>query len=499
MGCVKPIRTRAPQNRCSVGSPLPQPKVLLIAMPDKASCFDRLLDIPNLGLCSIAGNIEDLTTSIRILDLSIRRRNIARVVERELALTDPDIVGLSSMSFQYQSARRIAGLCKQWKKGLPVALGGYHATLMHREIGSGPDRQLFDFLIRGEGELVFHELLRAFGTSTASYASIPGLSYRCGDRYLHNPPAPLAKLERLKLPARRYRVFDTFRFMGKRFDCVETSRGCLQSCTFCSIRKMYGKAFRTYPVARVVADLLSLKAAGVQGAFIVDDNITSDVERLKALCRGIVAAGVHDLEYIVQASVAGIASDPQLPALMKQAGFQLVFLGIESGSDKNLRAMGKAGVSRGTSLAVSRLQEAGIMVIGGLIVGNPDDTAADVRAVFRYAFDLGLDHAIVQCLTPYPGTRLRASMLREGLVTNVGDFSRYNGFIANVRTRHLSPEQIARAVWSSGIRLYFNPAYLLRSRMWKAYRRVWFGLLTKTLGLVTTGFRNNLYHSSHRF
>jgi radical SAM superfamily enzyme YgiQ (UPF0313 family) len=499
--CIIAVMTLEPAvTRCTrTSKPLRQPKVLLVAMPDKASCFDRLLDIPNLGLCSIAGNIEDLTTDIRILDLSIERRNITRIVTRELALTDPDIVGLSAMSFQYESARRIALICRQWKNEMPIALGGYHATLMYREIGDGPDRLLFDFLIRGEGEMVFHELLRTLASRSDSRAVIRGLSYRSGDGYLHNPPAPLAGLERIKPPARRYRVRDTFLYMGRRFDCVETSRGCLQSCTFCSIRGMYGRSFRTYAVARVIADLQTLKASGVQGVFFVDDNITSDIPRLKDLCRAIIAAGLTSMEYIVQASVAGIASDPQLAPLLKKAGFELVFLGIESGSEKSLRAVGKGGATAGTASAVRLLREAGLIVIGGLIVGYPDDTAADVHEAFRYAFRLGLDHAIVQCLTPYPGTRLRESLLRQGLVTNPNDLSRYNGFIANVRTRHMGPGQIARAVWSAGIRLYFRPAYLLHSRMWKAYRRIGFGLLGKTLGLVTTGFRNNLYRSTHRF
>ncbi|MBN1834893.1 MAG: cobalamin-dependent protein, partial [Spirochaetales bacterium] len=181
----KKIRRRASLASAS-GSV--QPRILLVAMPDKASCFDRLLDIPNLGLCSIAGNIEDLTTNIRILDLAIRRKNIARIVERELEGNSPQLIGLSAMSFQYDSARRIARICKQWNRDVSVALGGYHATLMHREIAQGPDRRLFDFLVRGEGERVFHELVRAVASGSQDYAKIRGLSYRSGDGYRHNPP-----------------------------------------------------------------------------------------------------------------------------------------------------------------------------------------------------------------------------------------------------------------------------------------------------------------------
>ena len=96
-----------------VAEPSKELKVLLFSMPDKASRFDRLLHIPNLGLCSIAGNIEDLTPNIRILYLAVRRRNIARIVERELERGSPQLIGLSAMSFQYDSARRIARICRK--------------------------------------------------------------------------------------------------------------------------------------------------------------------------------------------------------------------------------------------------------------------------------------------------------------------------------------------------------------------------------------------------
>lgn len=474
-------------------------KILLIAMPDKASCFDRVMDIPNLGLCSLAGNIEDLTTDIRILDLGLHQKQITKIIENELSANPPDIVGLSAMSFQYDSARRIAGICKNRKNPPVIILGGYHATLLHQEIGTGPDRELFDFLVRGEGEIVFHNLLQALRSPAKDFESIPGLSFRKQEVFYHNPQGTLADLRMIKLPARGYRISTRFLYMGEKFDCIETSRGCLLPCNFCSIQKMYGREFRTFPISRVIRDLQNLKAGKVKGVFIVDDNITLNVERLKELCRAIIQAGLNDLHYIIQASVAGIASDARLAPLLREAGFQVVFLGIESGIEKNLSAMHKSGVNKLTPLAVSLLKREEILVIGGLIVGHPEDTKKDIADTFRYALELGLDHAIVQCLTPYPGTLLRQTLLREDLVANPEDFSRYNGFIANVRTKHLSPGQIARAVWISGIRLYFHPRYLASSRMWKVYKHMWFGLMKKSLGLVFTGYGNHLFHSRHKF
>jgi len=108
------------------------------------------------------------------------------------------------------------------------------------------------------------------------------------------------------------------------FDVAETSRGCPLPCTFCSIRRMYGRTFRKFPIPRVIADLRALDARGVRGVFFVDDNVTIDVPRFKELCDEIARAGLSHLRYIVQASVHGIAKDPGLAPRMAAAGFDTV-------------------------------------------------------------------------------------------------------------------------------------------------------------------------------
>src|SRR5256885_1183640 len=117
------------------------------------------------------------------------------------------------------------------------------------------------------------------------------------------------------------------------FDVAETSRGCPLPCAFCSIRRMYGRTFRRFPIGRVIADLRALDRRGVRGVFFVDDNITIDVPRFKELCEEIQSAGLGHLRYIVQASVHGIAKDPTLAPAMARAGFDTVFMGIENAED----------------------------------------------------------------------------------------------------------------------------------------------------------------------
>ena len=246
-------------------------------------------------------------------------------------------------------------------------------------------------------------------------------------------------------------------------------------------------------------DLRRLKASGTRGVFFVDDNITLDVPRLKELCRRIAREGLASLYYVIQASVPGIASDPELPALLAKASFRWVFLGIESGIARNLAQMRKSGQLAHTRTAVERLRAHGICAIGGFIAGNPDDTREDIRDTYRYARDLHLDHAIVQVLTPYPKTETREHLLAEGLVTNPDDFSRYNGFISNVRTRHLSQRELNRWVVLYGARLYFDPRFFLASRVWWYQPADAPAMFLNNFRFLFDGLRGRLFASTHRW
>jgi radical SAM superfamily enzyme YgiQ (UPF0313 family) len=185
---------------------------------------------------------------------------------------------------------------------------------------------------------------------------------------------------------------------------------------------------------------------------------------------------------------------------MAAAGFDTVFMGIENAEGANVVALDIAP-KRGraedeTPRAVRLLQENGIKAVGGFIVGNPDDDRAAITRTFRYARRLGLDFPIVQCLTPYPRTEMREQLLADGLVTNPDDLSRYNGYMVNVRTRHLSTRQIAHAMLWGGLRLYFDLGAARRSRFlhdFPAFRRP---MLRNNLALFQAA-RNRLFRTTH--
>ena len=203
------------------------------------------------------------------------------------------------------------------------------------------------------------------------------------------------------------------------------------------------------------------------------------------------------MSYVIQASVPGIASDPELAECLKRAGFKWVFLGIESGIKRNLESMGKKGVLDNTRSAVSLLKKQGIGVFGGLIIGHPQDTREDIRSTYQFALDIGIDHPIIQCLTPYPKTRIREELLARNMITNTDNYSLYNGFTCNVRTEHLTNRQLNRAIFWNGLHLYFHPRYLARSRFWHYRFSLFPALLANNMRYLIGALHGRIFPSRH--
>ncbi len=429
--------------------------ILLLSMPDvDGGYLPSAMMPPNLGLCSLAGNL-DRRHRATIADLVLKRKNVKEALDEALAASRPDFVGISALTFQYDSAVRTAKFIKGVKPRIPIALGGYHATLMHREIASGPDAAYFDFIFRGESDLSFNEALDIY-ESRGDMAAVRGLSFKRKGRFVHNPPRPLEDLTSIRLPDRRPRLWKGYQVIGLPFDMAETSRGCLMQCNFCNIRNMYGRSFRKFEMTRIVQDIARAKALGTRGLVFTDDNITLDIGHLENLCEAIIGAGLTDIAYGVQASPKGIASSPRAVDLMARAGFKFVYLGIENKFSRNLRNLKKGHRPDDSRKAVRLLRDHGIAVSGGLIIGHPDDDRRNVEENFAYLKELEVDFAAVQLLVPYPKTEIREELKKGGFLVNENDFKRYNGRKANVRTKHLSRDELSYYKYRFA-KLYFKP------------------------------------------
>jgi len=451
--------------------------VLLLASPDVQHDFDFVARIPNLGITSIAGNINDVC-NVKIADLNVTD-DPHEFVERTIRKYHIDLVGLSCMSFQYQGMLGVAQTVKECDSEIQVVFGGYHPTLEYKEIAESPDIAYIDFITRGEGEATFRELVEVMPEQ--KYDCVLGLSYKENGGMVHNPPRPLLDLKDIHLPDRGARLLKKgFYGFCHTVDVVETSRGCTQGCKFCSIDRMYGRSFRTYEIDRVIADIADAKRHGAQNIFFVDDNITLNTKRMKRLCEAIIDSGLDDIYYQTQASTSGIAKSKEVVDMMAKAGFDGVFLGIENALPRNIEFFGKAGMATDSEKAVKYLHEHRIIVSGGIISGNPDDTREDVLRNFELARKLKLDVPIFYIMTPYPKTEVREELINMGLVTNPDDVTKYDGIYANVKTKHLSTDELQYLVWKMNVN-YYNMEWYRSNNIIRRYPK-WY--LKRTLELI---------------
>ena len=432
--------------------------VLLLSMPDSFEHMPTVaIRMPNGALASLAGNI-DPHHHVAIADLVLVQASVRRMVERLLHDEEPDVVGLSVMTFQRATALKLMHLVRTLRPSAHIVAGGYDPSLAPEAYEAAP----VDFLVRGEGERPFCALVRAIERhgkpGPEQLSSLPGLSFRRGGEFVHNPPAPVIPLasEGLRLPNRGARVLRGYTLLGRRVDVVETSRGCTFDCSFCSIIEMRGRNFHPYPVERVLADIADAKRHGAEAIFLVDDNITLDVERFARLCEAIAGAGFDDIDYTVQAMTAPLAQHGErLAPLMRRAGFRYVFLGIENILDDDLtflRARAKnARREKGRTIgnasieAIEHLHRHGMYVVGGLIVGSPDDTRESIETNLAFARRY-VDWPYIQHPTPYPRTPMTKDFRERGLIVDE-DVSHYDGTTAVVRTEHMAAEEVEFLRW----------------------------------------------------
>jgi radical SAM superfamily enzyme YgiQ (UPF0313 family) len=455
-------------------------RILLLSMPDSFEHTPVLaIRMPNGALASLAGNV-DAHHHVAIADLVLAQSSVRQTVAGLMRDLKPELVGLSVMTFQRATARRIIAFIRSLDPSIRVVVGGYDPSLapeawMHPDIG-------VDFIVRSEADLTFRDLVRSL-EGAMPLSAVAGLCYRAGSTFQSTPARPVTAIEEgaIKPPNRAARVLSGYTVLGRGVDVVETSRGCTYDCSFCSIIEMRGRNFHRFPIPRVIDDIRDARNRGARVIFFVDDNITIDVPRFEALCRAIIDAGLDDVDYIVQGMTAPIAAHgATLGPLMRRAGFRYVFLGIENILDEDLAFLkaqsknSRHGETRrrqnATMDAIEVLHRNGMLVVGGLIVGNPDDTRESIDANLSFARE-HVDWPYIQHPTPYPGTPMTRDFRERDLIVN-RRVDEYDGTTAVTRSAHVDAEEIEFMRWRAerwmkvkhmATAFWHDPAFVLRN------------------------------------
>lgn len=330
--------------------------------------------LPPLGLLTVAAMLPP-EWSKRLVDANTRKLRPADIAWA-------DIVLISGMIAQRESARELIARCRA--AGKTIVAGGPLFTLEHAGF---PE---VDHFVLNEAETTLPDFLRdlELGRPKRIYESTELPDIR-------QTPTPLWELADM----RRYASMS-----------VQFSRGCPFDCEFCNITSMFGHRPRTKTTGQVIAELDGLVAAGWRGAvFFVDDNFIGNKREIR---KDLLPALIEwqkkgpGFPFFTEASI-NLADDPQLMRLMVDAGFDQVFVGIETPDEASLAGCDKRQ-NRGRDLVadVKRIQRAGLEVQGGFIVGFDQDTPAIFQRQIEFIQKSGIVTAMVGLLQAIPGTRL---------------------------------------------------------------------------------------------
>ncbi|HTI99263.1 MAG TPA: DUF4070 domain-containing protein [Dongiaceae bacterium] len=369
-------------------------KVLLLypKFPDTFWSFKHALrfihkkaSLPPLGLLTVAALLPAAWDK-RLVDVNVRTL-------RAKDLAGADVVFISGMIAQQESAHELISRCRA--AGKLIVAGGPLFTLGREQF---PE---VDHFVLNEAEVTLPEFLRDLGHGVARrvYES-------AGFPDIRATPAPLWELAEL----RRYAAMS-----------VQYSRGCPFDCEFCNITAMFGHRPRVKSTAQLIAELDGLYEAGWRGAvFFVDDNFIGNKRALKEeLLPALIQwqRGRPGIPFFTEASI-NLADDAGLMELMVAAGFNQVFVGIETPEDAGLAECHKRQNRKRDLVAdVKRIQRAGLEVQGGFIVGFDSDTPGTFARQREFIQQSGIVTAMVGLLQAIPGTKLYHRLKAQGRLT----------------------------------------------------------------------------------
>jgi len=327
----------------------------------------------------------------------------------------------------YTAARAYQIASEYRRRGVPVVMGGFHATLAPEEVS-----RYAEAIVTGEAEGVWARV-------------VDDLRHRTLRRRYHGEQRPLAEI-RLN---RRL-------FQGKRYlpiGLIETGRGCPFPCEFCAIQTFFSRSYRARPPADVIAELTELQATK-RVFFFVDDNFAGDLKSGKPLLGELERL---DVRWVTQMSI-NAAHDEDFLAAMRRAGCCGVLIGFESLDEANLRLMNKRfnTMQGGYTRALENLRRHGIFVYGTFIFGYDNDTEASFDRAVDFATEQGMYIAAFNHLTPFPGTPLYKRLERERRLRFeawwVDPAYRYNAL--PFRPTKLTPEQVTDGCVTARRRFY---------------------------------------------
>lgn len=350
----------------------------------------------------------------RFGDSLIEFKIVESEIDEHLKSFKPDIVGISAVSPNFNRAIEYAKSVRKYD--LPVIVGGVHISMLPASLTRD-----MDVGVLGEGEETICELIELFKEgeffNEARLKQVEGIVFRSKDGLLHTTPRRklIDSLDSIPMTSRDTMTIspDTYMF---------TSRGCPYKCIFCSSTRYWDKV-RLHSAEYVVDEIEFLvKEYNVKSIYFCDDIFVISVKRTKEILRLLRERGLLGKVCFTCASRSNMVNEKNV-ALLRELGVTLITMGFESGCDKTLAYLKDSQTSVEThERAIRIIRENDIEVMGGFIIGAPEESREDIEETLGFIKRNRLVNASINPLTPLPGTPLWDYAKKRNLVEDKMDW-----------------------------------------------------------------------------
>jgi anaerobic magnesium-protoporphyrin IX monomethyl ester cyclase len=402
-----------------------------------------------------------------------------------LAERDPDVVGVTMMSVDYDPARRVVSIAKEVNSELVTVIGGPHVTIALEDSLRIPD---VDYLVTGEGEITWPALLDSIAAGSPPphrvlRGQVPVLDqlplsdrdlflqeWRKWGYDLDSPEVPFVE----ELPAP--------------FATVIAGRGCIYNCAFCKPGEdyLFGKRLRRRCVDNVIRELRVLVDRYSIASFMFhDDCLTEDREWVMEFTEKYVAQG-FTLPFFCQSRADIIVRHEDMTKRLAQVGLRGYLIGFESGNDRVLRFIRKGTTVEQNRQAARICRKYGISIWANYMMGLPTETREEVMDTVRLMKDIDPDYYSPAFFTPHPGTDLYDYVVEHDL-SRITDYASYRRNPTEPKIKGQDYELLSWAMEESQRRKPLNSLKRWVRSQWRRARRITPAKVLRKLGLAAAG------------
>ncbi len=371
-----------------------------------------------LGMEYIAACIEDIA-EVRCIDHDIDHFSYS-FFRSYVRSYKPDLVGFSMSATEHRDGLQLAKICKE--VGAVTVMGGFHPTAIPEVLLNHPQ---VDLVVRGEGEYAMREIVME---GTTMPEGMLGVSYKDGEKIVHNPARPLLEdLDTIPFPARHLRWKSyLYRFSyapERRADQISFSRGCYGTCTFCCEPRMSNSYIRFRSPQNIIAELeqiMEYHKGRPLHMLVADPDIMGNTRHLNEILDALLGFQEtlkHKISFNAMVTCRRVAKYPEVMAKMCRAGINKFCMGIESPSEADLKKTKKSSLNlQIQKRAVEIIRENNGVAGGTYVIGLPWHTKEAIKKFPDYGKSIGQMYAAFGIATPFPDTDFYDDLNEKGLI-----------------------------------------------------------------------------------